>query len=41
MGSVEIRGGGGGGLVKKRESPDFIYPEVSNSVYESFLWNTL
>ena len=33
-------GGGGlgvGGLVKKRESPDFISPEVSISVYESFL----
>ena len=26
-----------GGLVKKRESPNFVSPEVSISVYESFL----
>ena len=36
-GPLKYGGGEFGGLVKKRESPDFISPEVSISVYESFL----
>ena len=28
VGAVDIRGGGGGGVVQNRESPDFRFPEV-------------
>ena len=32
VGAVDIRGWGGGGVVRKRESPDFRSPEVGRYV---------